>query len=152
MVSVNVPFMVPAFVFGEHYFKVRDVTWRGVAWRGLALPCVALRGVAWRGVAEQVNLSIAGMPWSETTNELASCQQGSHNVCMCVCVCVCVLQVVGGENSTNHSVVFRPNEWRGISDNNPQTLDIKKKAAEVNGYPLGTVSAIYVTSDGGVRA
>jgi len=53
--------------------------------------------------------------------------------------------------SGNHSVVFRPNEWRGTSGSDRQNLNVTAFAAEINNYPKGTVSPIYLTSDGGVR-
>lgn len=50
--------------------------------------------------------------------------------------------------------LFRPREWRG-SGPHKNPIDKKefpspaKMAQEVNGYPAGTVTAIYLTSDGG---
>jgi hypothetical protein len=50
-------------------------------------------------------------------------------------------------------VLFRPNEWRGTSGGadplQPFLPDAKTMAARLNGYPRGTVTAIYLTSDGG---
>jgi len=54
-------------------------------------------------------------------------------------------------------VLFRPREWRGggtsitpkILHPEPQEIDAKGMAEEINGYPKGTVSHLYVTSDGG---
>merc|ERR1719362_682411 len=58
----------------------------------------------------------------------------------------------------DHQVVlFRPREWRGTRDDRSiplshhNTLSVHDMAAEVNGYPQGTLSAVYVTSDGGAR-
>jgi hypothetical protein len=48
-------------------------------------------------------------------------------------------------------VVFRPREWRGVDDRDavffpsPQTM-----AAELESYPPGTVTWVYMTSDGGL--
>ena len=53
--------------------------------------------------------------------------------------------------SSNEAVVFRPNEWRGINGGS-QNLNVTDMAKSINNYPKGTVSAIYITSDGGVRA
>lgn len=79
--AVDVPFMIPAFVFGDHFFKL-----------------------------------------------------------------------VG-----NHSrvAVFRPREWRGSNPHGApplsgrQYLTPQQMADEVNSYPPGTVTQIYLTSDGG---
>lgn len=53
-------------------------------------------------------------------------------------------------------VLFKPREWRGTSKNTThipftgnQHLSAKDMAAELNRYPKGTVSHIYLTSDGG---
>lgn len=50
-------------------------------------------------------------------------------------------------------VLFRPNEWRGTSGGadplKPFLPDAPTMAARVNGYPRGTVTQIYLTSDGG---
>ena len=54
------------------------------------------------------------------------------------------------QQSGNKSVVFRPNEWRGTSGSDHQNLNVTAMAHEINTYPAGTVSAIYITSDGGV--
>jgi hypothetical protein len=47
-------------------------------------------------------------------------------------------------------VLFRPNEWRGTTGGiflqNATTF-----AADINAYPPGTVTAIYMTSDGGAQ-
>jgi hypothetical protein len=50
-----------------------------------------------------------------------------------------------------HVVVFRPREWRGIHDDaDPFFLSPQKMAEELAGYPRGTVTGIYMTSDGGL--
>eukprot|EP00466_Bigelowiella_natans_P021206 jgi/Bigna1/91286/estExt_fgenesh1_pg.C_950041 len=57
------------------------------------------------------------------------------------------------ENST---VLFRPRSWRGeakskIPFSHKEYLSAKDMASEINNYPKGTVSYIYLTSDGGAR-
>jgi hypothetical protein len=48
-------------------------------------------------------------------------------------------------------VVFRPRQWRGINnDDDPFFQSPQKMAEELGGYPLGTVSSVYMTSDGGL--
>lgn len=48
-------------------------------------------------------------------------------------------------------VVFRPREWRGVNDDqDPFFLSPQKMADELAGYPKGTVSWVYMTSDGGL--
>jgi hypothetical protein len=57
---------------------------------------------------------------------------------------------VGGGPSP--AVLFRPNEWRGTSGGSvlpPFTLNATAFAGEINAYPPGTVTHIYLTSDGG---
>lgn len=53
------------------------------------------------------------------------------------------------------TVVFRPREWRGPSGGNnfthPEYKSVAEMAAEVNDYPRGTVTFIYMTSDGGAN-
>lgn len=47
-------------------------------------------------------------------------------------------------------VLFRPHEWRGTTCGvNCETPE--KKAAEINGYAPGTVTHLYLTSDGGMN-
>jgi hypothetical protein len=51
-------------------------------------------------------------------------------------------------------VLFRPREWRGTTPSNipfshREYLSVKDMAAELNHLPLGTVTWIYLTSDGG---
>lgn len=48
-------------------------------------------------------------------------------------------------------VVFRPREWRGVNnDTDRHFLSPAKMAEELNGYPHGTVTWVYLTSDGGL--
>ncbi len=48
-------------------------------------------------------------------------------------------------------VVFRPREWRGVNnDADAFFLSPEKMAAEIGGYPKGTVTWVYMTSDGGL--
>merc|ERR1712080_705128 len=60
--------------------------------------------------------------------------------------------VVGGD-----VVVFQPREWRGTNpDNAPPFSDgnyltEEEMAAEINGYDRGSVSHLYLTSDGGMN-
>ena len=54
------------------------------------------------------------------------------------------------KESGNQTVAFRPNECRGTSGSDHQNLNVTAMAREINTYPLGTVTAIYITSDGGV--
>lgn len=52
----------------------------------------------------------------------------------------------GGE-----TVVFRPRVWRGVdNDGDPFHLSPQKLAEELGGYPPGTVTWVYMTSDGGL--
>ena len=53
-------------------------------------------------------------------------------------------------------VLFKPREWRGIGTGTPmeriskkEYLTVAEMADELNTYPKGTVSHIYLTSDGG---
>jgi hypothetical protein len=47
--------------------------------------------------------------------------------------------------------VFRPRQWRGISDDsNAFFLSPARMADEIASYPRGTVTGIYLTSDGGL--
>lgn len=54
-------------------------------------------------------------------------------------------------------VLFRPFEWRGTSESTSipfgkhNLLSIKHMGKLINGYPKGTVTAIYMTSDGGAK-
>ncbi len=57
--------------------------------------------------------------------------------------------LTGGDGG--QTVVFRPREWRGINDDtNPFFLSPQKMADEITGYPPGTVTWVYMTSDGGL--
>jgi hypothetical protein len=52
-------------------------------------------------------------------------------------------------------VLFRPREWRGVNDKDALTekdffLSPENMAKELGAYPRGTVTAIYMTSDGGL--
>ena len=53
--------------------------------------------------------------------------------------------------------VFKPREWRGTNqEGNPPLSDQnflteEQMAAEINGYPKGSVSHLYLTSDGGMN-
>ena len=52
-------------------------------------------------------------------------------------------------------VVFRPREWRGVDDSgsgatDPFFLSPQRMADELAGYPPGTVTWVYMTSDGGL--
>lgn len=58
-----------------------------------------------------------------------------------------VLSGAGG----GHTVVFRPREWRGVNDDTSQYfLSPARMADEIAGYPPGTVTWVYMTSDGGL--
>jgi hypothetical protein len=47
--------------------------------------------------------------------------------------------------------VFRPREWRGVTDDGtPTLLGPKAMADELGAYPRGTVTWVYMTSDGGL--
>lgn len=53
-------------------------------------------------------------------------------------------------------VLFRPREWRGIDDSGSGItkefyLSPENMADELSNYPLGTVSYVYMTSDGGLN-
>lgn len=49
-------------------------------------------------------------------------------------------------------VVFRPREWRGINnDDDAFYLSPEKMAEELGNYPPGTVTGVYMTSDGGLN-
>ena len=64
-------------------------------------------------------------------------------------------KVLVGEDGTE-IVVFRPRQWRGIDDSGagvtePFYLNPQKMADELGGYPPGTVTWVYMTSDGGLN-
>jgi hypothetical protein len=48
-------------------------------------------------------------------------------------------------------VVFEPQSWRGTDEREatPYFYSVEKKAQEINSYPKGSVSYLYLTSDGG---
>jgi hypothetical protein len=47
--------------------------------------------------------------------------------------------------------LFKPREWRGVdSDSDVFRLDPEQMAAEIAAYPKGTVTWVYMTSDGGL--
>jgi hypothetical protein len=47
--------------------------------------------------------------------------------------------------------LFRPRTWRGVDDNNfAHRLSPQRMADELGGYPRGTVTWVYMTSDGGL--
>jgi len=47
--------------------------------------------------------------------------------------------------------LFRPREWRGIDkDSDQYRLSPQRMADELIGYPKGTVTWVYMTSDGGL--
>ncbi len=50
------------------------------------------------------------------------------------------------------SVIFRPREWRGIDNDEDEFFHSPQKMAEeLGGYPKGTVTWVYMTSDGGLN-
>ena len=64
---------------------------------------------------------------------------------------ICMKDVAGDGNKT---VVFRPHEWRGTRGStipwaNEENLNVSAMAAQINGYAPGSVTAVYLTSDGG---
>ena len=63
-------------------------------------------------------------------------------------------KVLAGEDG-GEVVVFRPRQWRGIDGSGvgfdePFYLSPQEMADELAGYPPGTVSWVYMTSDGGL--
>lgn len=59
-------------------------------------------------------------------------------------------QVLTGEDGSP-LVVFRPRQWRGVDDSDTRYfLSPANMAAEIGSYPPGTITAIYMTSDGGL--
>jgi hypothetical protein len=47
--------------------------------------------------------------------------------------------------------LFKPREWRGVTDDtSPTLLSPKAMADELGAYPKGTVTWVYMTSDGGL--
>lgn len=54
------------------------------------------------------------------------------------------------------TVLFKPREWRGTKNSSipfshKNYLTVEEMANEINGYPEGTISNIYLTSDGGAN-
>jgi hypothetical protein len=46
--------------------------------------------------------------------------------------------------------LFRPREWRGVgNDADMHLLSPRRMADEIGAYPRGTVTWVYLTSDGG---
>ena len=59
-------------------------------------------------------------------------------------------EVVAGADGSKLAL-FRPREWRGVdNDSDPRFLSPQKMADEIGGYPKGTVTWVYMTSDGGL--
>lgn len=48
-------------------------------------------------------------------------------------------------------VLFKPKEWRGTTCQGPQCSSTSDLASVINNYDLGSVAAMYVTSDGGAN-
>ena len=49
------------------------------------------------------------------------------------------------------TALFRPREWRGVgNDGDTHLLSPQRMADEIAGYPRGTVTWVYLTSDGGL--
>ena len=64
-------------------------------------------------------------------------------------------EVLVGEDGSEVAV-FRPREWRGVDDSGtgntePFFLSPQKMADELGSYPPGTVTWVYMTSDGGLN-
>lgn len=58
---------------------------------------------------------------------------------------------VMADSSGGKVVVFRPREWRGVNnDADPFFQSPEKMAVEIDSYPKGTVTWVYMTSDGGL--
>ncbi|MFO0627067.1 MAG: hypothetical protein U0325_15775 [Polyangiales bacterium] len=58
-----------------------------------------------------------------------------------------VLSGAGG----GRTAVFRPRSWRGVrDDSNRFFYGPQRMSEEINGYPRGTVTWVYLTSDGGL--
>lgn len=63
-------------------------------------------------------------------------------------------KVIAGQDG-GKVVLFRPREWRGVNDKGGLIeekffLSPEKMAKELGAYPRGTVTGIYMTSDGGL--
>ncbi|HPO12015.1 MAG TPA: hypothetical protein PLI09_01115 [Candidatus Hydrogenedentes bacterium] len=64
-------------------------------------------------------------------------------------------KVIAGQDG-GKVVLFRPREWRGVNDKGGLMeekffLSPEKMAKELGSYPRGTVTGIYMTSDGGLN-
>ena len=57
--------------------------------------------------------------------------------------------VLTGEDG-GEAVLFRPRQWRGIDDSDEFFLSPQHMADELGNYPPGTVTWVYMTSDGGL--
>ena len=69
-------------------------------------------------------------------------------------VCNSNICMKGADGDGNKTVVFRPHEWRGTRGStipwaNEENLNVSAMAAQINGYAPGSVTAVYLTSDGG---
>ena len=59
-------------------------------------------------------------------------------------------KVIDNRGKGEPVVFFKPREWRGATSNtSKQNLFVPEFAKEINSYPRGTVTTIYMTSDGG---
>lgn len=59
-------------------------------------------------------------------------------------------KVLSGADGGNVAL-FKPRSWRGINkDTDKHFLSPEKMAEEISGYPKGTVTWVYMTSDGGL--
>ncbi len=59
-------------------------------------------------------------------------------------------EVLSGQGG-GQVALFRPREWRGVTDDtSPFLLSPQAFAQEIESYPPGTVTAVYMTSDGGL--
>ncbi len=59
-------------------------------------------------------------------------------------------EILTGEGG-GRLALFRPREWRGVNDDtSPFFLSPGAMADEIAGYPRGTVTWVYMTSDGGL--
>jgi len=63
-------------------------------------------------------------------------------------------KVIAGQDG-GKVALFRPREWRGVKDNGGPMeekffLSPKRMAEELGAYPRGTITGIYMTSDGGL--
>ena len=58
--------------------------------------------------------------------------------------------VLAGEDGSE-VVVFRPRQWRGIDNSDEFFLSPQNMAQELGNYPPGTITWVYMTSDGGLN-